>query len=346
VLLAFAVTTAALVRADFPGHFFLSLVFLAASYAVIALAGNGKSSGWLQFAALALIVADLSAFHTPIKNQREESRLGTNSLEFVLNARPLAEFLHAQEGLFRINIEPEEIRNLGDLYSVSAIKGGGATTRTDYDAFLANVRVAMRLLNVRYTVTKRQPEGEEPVFSLGDWRVYEHVNYNPRAWLAHEVHSASAPEDTYARINEGGFDLLREAVVGVEFPPAPEAFTAPQQEQAAGDEDRVEIRAYRPGSIEIRVDASQQGLLVVSESHYPGWEAAVNGKPAEIYRTNGALMAVAVAKGSSVVAMRYFPKSFRLGACITGLTLLGVLVCCVLKTRTFNAVSPAPLGAA
>ncbi|MEX2301404.1 MAG: YfhO family protein [Bryobacterales bacterium] len=346
VLLAFAVTTAALVRADFPGHFFLSLVFLAASYAVIALAAHGKSLGWLQFAALALIVADLSAFHTPIKNKREESRLGTNSLEFVLNARPLAEFFHAQDGRFRINIEPEEIRNLGDLYGVSAIKGGGATTQTGYDAFLANVRVAMRLLNVRYTVTKRQPEGEEPVFTLGDWRVYEHANYNPRVWLAREVHFTSTPEDTYARINEAGFDLLREAMVAVESPPALEAFAAPQQEQEAGDEDQVEIRAYGPGSMEIEVDAALPGLLIVSESFYPGWEASINGDPAALHRANGALMGVAVAKGPSVVTMRYSPQSFRLGAWITGLTLLGVLVCSALKIKTFNEPSSAPQRAA
>jgi hypothetical protein len=346
VLLAFAVTTAALVRADFPGHFFLSLVFLAASYAVIALAGDAKNSWWLQFAALALIVADLSAFHTPIKNKREESRLGTNSLEFVLNARPLAEFFHAQDGRFRINIEPEEIRNLGDLYGVSTIKGGGATTQTEYDAFLANVRLAMRLLNVRYTVTKRQPEGEEPVFTLGEWRVYEHANYNPRAWLAHEVHSASTPDEAYARINEDGFDLLREAVVVEEFPPAPEAFAVPRQQQEAGHEDRVEIRAYGPGSMEIEVDAAQPGLLIVSESLYPGWEAFVDGDPAALHRANGALIGVAVAKGPSVVTMRYSPRSFRIGAWITGLTLLGALVCFVLKIRTFNAPPPAPLGAA
>ena len=346
VLLAFAVTTAALVRADFPGHFFLSLVFVAASYAVIALAGNGKSLGWLQFAALALIAADLSAFHTPIKNKREESRLGTNSLEFVIEARALAEFFHAQEGWFRINIEPEEIRNLGDLYGVSAIKGGGATTLTGYDAFLANVRVAMRLLNVRYTVTKRQPEGEEPVFTLGDWRVYEHVNYNPRAWLAQEVHFAYTPDETYARINEDGFDLLREAVVGVESPPVPDPFAAPQQPQEAGEEDRVEIRTYGPGSIEIEVAAAQPGLLVVSESFYTGWEAHINGEPAALQRANGALMGVAVAKGSSVVTMRYSPRSFWIGAWLSGLTLLGVLACWVLKIRTLDAPSSTSQSAA
>ena len=35
-------------------------------------------------------------------------------------AAELAEFFQRQDGLFRINIEPEEIRNLGDLYGVYA----------------------------------------------------------------------------------------------------------------------------------------------------------------------------------------------------------------------------------
>jgi hypothetical protein len=185
-------------------------------------------------------------------------------------------------------------------------------------------------------VTTRRPEGEDPVFAVGDWLVYEHANSCPRAWVVHEVESVPTLQDTYGSINENSFNLLRQAVVSGE-PAAPPDLIAPLEADEVGREDQVEISAYRPGSIEINVHATQAGLLVVSESFYPGWVASVNGKPTDLHRANGVLMGVAVAKGPSIVTLRYSPRSFRLGAWITGLTLLAAVVWWFVSTRSFYA---------
>ena len=183
------------------------------------------------------------------------------------------------------------------------------------------------MLNVRDTVTKRQPHSEEPVFTLGDWRVYEHANTCPRACVVHQVDHAPAIEDLYARINNERFNPLQQAVVT-------EDLEIPPQAGNGSSKNQVEITTYRPGRIEIDVSAVKPGLLILSESFYPGWEVSVDGGSTVLHCANGALMGVVVPAGESKVSLRYSPRSVILGAWVTALTLGVLLVALVVSRRS------------
>ena len=71
------------------------------------------------------------------------------------------------------------------------------------------------------------------------------------------------------------------------------------------------------------MNVSATGLLVLSEMHYPGWTATVNGKPAHIYKVNSVLRGVLVSPGPNRVVMRYEPASVRVGAILSALAFLG-----------------------
>ncbi|MCR4287862.1 MAG: hypothetical protein NUW09_07605, partial [Deltaproteobacteria bacterium] len=59
--------------------------------------------------------------------------------------------------------------------------------------------------------------------------------------------------------------------------------------------------------------AEKNGLLVLSDVHYPGWRAVVNDVDADILRVNGLVRGVLVRKGVSQVLFLYSPTGFRAG---------------------------------
>jgi uncharacterized membrane protein YfhO len=55
-------------------------------------------------------------------------------------------------------------------------------------------------------------------------------------------------------------------------------------------------------------------LLVLSEIYYPaGWNAHVDGTPAEIHRTNYILRSVVVPSGSHEVVFKFEPTFYDIG---------------------------------
>ncbi len=84
----------------------------------------------------------------------------------------------------------------------------------------------------------------------------------------------------------------------------------------------VTLKEYGSTRVICEVSASLDGHLVLLDSHYPGWEAYVDGKRAEIVRANYAFRAVPVAQGRHVVEFRYRPRVFYLGLVISAVFLL------------------------
>lgn len=90
---------------------------------------------------------------------------------------------------------------------------------------------------------------------------------------------------------------------------------------------------YGINQLDIEMESFSKGLLVVSDTWYPGWYATVNGVPARIYKVNGAFRGVRVPAGRSTVVMTYEPFSFRLGALISIASLCVVLVLLLIGAR-------------
>jgi hypothetical protein len=72
-------------------------------------------------------------------------------------------------------------------------------------------------------------------------------------------------------------------------------------------EGRARILSWRPDRMQVEVETSQAGILIVRESYYPGWFADVDGRPARILRINVLFRGVEVGEGRHVVAFRFEP---------------------------------------
>lgn len=90
----------------------------------------------------------------------------------------------------------------------------------------------------------------------------------------------------------------------------------------------AEITSYSLNSISLNVSTPKNGILVLSEIHYPGWNAYVDGTQWRILRANWNQRAVPISAGDHHVELRFEPASFRKGVWITiaalGLSISGV----------------------
>jgi hypothetical protein len=96
-----------------------------------------------------------------------------------------------------------------------------------------------------------------------------------------------------------------------------------------GEPGKTLILQDRPGSIRVMVNANQRALLVVSESHDPGWRALVDGKEVDLLRVNGDFMGCVVERGQHNVLLRFAPAAVRHGLPLSLAGLLAGLLLCL-----------------
>jgi len=101
-----------------------------------------------------------------------------------------------------------------------------------------------------------------------------------------------------------------------------------QDPQARADEMLVTA-----GRVAVKYHAASPSLLRLADVYYPGWEASVEGKPLQILRVNHALMGAVVPAGSHEVVFEFKPTRFRLGAAISAIALLLLLLGASLRRR-------------
>jgi hypothetical protein len=93
-----------------------------------------------------------------------------------------------------------------------------------------------------------------------------------------------------------------------------------------GTPGEVEVGEYMPGSITVRTATATRQLLVIAESHHPGWKLQIDGEKAPLIRAYGDFMGVVVESGEHEVRLVFDPDSLRNGTSITLTALGGLLV--------------------
>jgi len=95
------------------------------------------------------------------------------------------------------------------------------------------------------------------------------------------------------------------------------------------------ITEYGYETIKMNCTSNQQCYLVMSEMHYPGWEATVDGKPAPVLRGNYLFRVIPLKQGKHEVEMRFVSRPFQAGMIISVFTLFGsAAFLLVVKKRT------------
>lgn len=162
------------------------------------------------------------------------------------------------------------------------------------------------LMNVKYIISN-QPDSLAPlllVYNGAQMKVYHNTANLPRAYFVNRYEVAGGKE-ILDKIAAGAFDPRDVAF----FMEDPKKTIEPPQTGA-----RAEVVRYGIQDLELKVTASGNNLLVLSETYYPvGWKAYIDGNPTEIYRVNYLFRGVIVPPGVHTLTMRFEPRGFYLG---------------------------------
>lgn len=184
----------------------------------------------------------------------------------------------------------------------------------------------LNLMAARYLLIARDGEALAPelaatlrlVTEVDDVAIYENPQALPRTYYVGRLQMQTG-DLMLQTLGRGQFDPRQVALTEV-LPPEGAGTASPG---ATGD---ATILSDRSEEVVIAVRAAEAGFVVLSDQYYPGWSATVDGVETPIHRVNHAFRAVHVPAGESTVVFRYRPWSVRVGAVVSALTLVGLLV--------------------
>src|SRR6185295_4125415 len=89
---------------------------------------------------------------------------------------------------------------------------------------------------------------------------------------------------------------------------------------------RAELIQFHPNSVIVKTKSAQPAILILSANNFPGWRAYVDGNFVTNLRVDYNLRGVALPAGDHTVEFIYRPKSVLIGAVISLLTLIGLVI--------------------
>jgi hypothetical protein len=266
---------------------------------------------WFVPLAIVLILFDLWSVNEPSNKGPVQDRFADLPFAAQLAADPDTFRVAADEqilpGHFGISTQLEEIGGISPLRLAR------------YDALLQlPAETVLPLLNVKYIITQEAAvSGAEFVERDGELNLFQWQNPLPRAWLVGNAVAESETDPT-------SIDFSQTALLANgQIPPL----------DPRASEGTVTVVSRAPERMTLDVNTPADGLLVISENYYPGWQATIDGQPANILRANLTLRALPVTAGQHRVELWYDPITFKLGAIISAVTIVFCLGAIVVTGR-------------
>lgn len=262
----------------------------------------------------------------------------TTKPEKIYPSTPAIEFLKKDKDIFRIyGVGNVLSTNTGVPYRLQDIRGYDGIALRDYEKFITGkagditffmggnyIPWHADLMNVKYILfpagMKVQGSRFVKVYS-GEIDIYLNNNYIQRAFVVNKARVINDGDEALKLLYSGNFDPSKEVIIGSDLPAE---FKGLIESPLAKNNSPSSIAMYRHDRVTVDVDMNDRGVLVLSDTFYPGWKAFVDGAEKTIYRADYIFRAVPLEKGRHRVEFRYEPDSFRIGAIISLLTFLFV----------------------
>jgi hypothetical protein len=212
-------------------------------------------------------------------------------------------------------------RGYGETIPAMYGEGGVATVNRQARPNLA----LLGLLNVRYVAAEFPiaAAGLRELARFGGTYLYENLHVQPRAFVVGRVVPVDGFPSALAWLQrqdsgelgmvaavEGGQRLVEPAV-----------------------ESEIVWEQRSPNRLALRVALERPGFLVLSQVWYPGWEAVVDGQPAEVWRADGVLTGIYLLPGKHIVTFRYSPLLTYLSAGVSGAMIFALSLATVARRR-------------
>lgn len=198
---------------------------------------------------------------------------------------------------------PAKMEHYQDLIDVHM---GGQQSGGKFNAQVLN------MLNTKYIIFQAGQQGQV---------VYQqNPEANGNAWFVNEVKAVKTADEEMNAMKAAGlgdtavvpdaFDSKKTAVMREEFSKDLAGYTFGKDSTAS-----IKLTKYGMNDLSFISNNTQNGVAVFSDIWYPlGWEATIDGKPAEIMRANYVLRALKVPAGQHTIEFHFRPHSYILGS--------------------------------
>ncbi len=184
----------------------------------------------------------------------------------------------------------------------------------------------MNLFNVKYIVSPWSVASGKLEFveQNGGAFVYRNPEVLPRAFLVHNFRLASDIESAKTMLVSDYFDPAREAIL----------YEQPVIANGRdGDSSVVTIERYATNEVVVRVSSASGGILVLSDTFYPGWNVSVDGKETKILQANICQRGVVVDGGNRTVRFRFESASILWGSLVSLCSLIAMSVGVIVRPK-------------
>ena len=199
--------------------------------------------------------------------------------------------------------------NLGILHHLSHVDGTtGLELRYQYlitemlqKPWSQRIRF-LTLANVKYIISRQNLDGHKDLAGQLErvnplvWKIKEPL---PRAWMVGRL--LPLKRGSVEELLDPFFNPSIEAIAGGHVP---------EIYRAAFFKNVDSLRYEKDGRIRIKVTSDRPGILVLSESSYPGWRVSVNGERKECLWLNLLFQGVGLSSGQNEIIFEFRPEHF------------------------------------
>jgi hypothetical protein len=292
--------------------------FAALGCAALLFAGMRRSLSKTQCGVLMVL---LVLFELGNNGQIIEPRENQNLMKGLSQMRgnaDIAAFLRKQPGSTRANVEGNAFEeNWGAFHGVEMWSGYLASLTMNTQRFEFWTFPSRMLWGVGYTISAKPPQdgGQEVFAGISGLKVYRHPEVFPRVWAVHQLVQVASAQEGNRWIQDRLADLRHTAFL---LGPAPAL-------DPCDSPDEIALQQHEANVVRIRARMGCGGMVILSDTFFPGWHADVDGRPAAIYEANEAMRGVLVPAGAHVLTMRYHPTSVIWGGLLSLLGVMGAL---------------------
>ncbi len=160
----------------------------------------------------------------------------------------------------------------------------------------------LNMMNVRYIITQNKNGG--PVAQRNPYA-------NGDAWFVENVLPAENANEEIQLLDS--LDTKKTAIVNKEF-----LSKIPSQKIERDSTATIELFSHKPNHLVYEASTDTDQLVIFSEVYYPkGWNAYINGKPAEYFRADYVLRAMVIPPGNNKIEFKFEPKVIQTGSTIS-----------------------------
>ena len=221
----------------------------------------------------------------------------------------VVDFLRKQPDFVRLEMDLNAVPyNIGDWDGIDQFQAYQSGVTSNVLPFADAAEVGRKLFALtHYAGTSPiRPELREVFRGRSGVNVYRDPDAFPRALTVHE-------QDPLAQMASA--DLRHKVFLAAPAPPLESCATV----------DEVHVTDRSGNRIQLDARMACKGMVILSETFFPGWQATVDGQAATIYEADGTLRGIVVEAGAHHIDMHYRPISVYAGAGITALSLLCAL---------------------